>query len=290
MSLLEKIVEFPQGFRNFSKDIKLTGVPRLTFLRSEWDPVPPRDTVVTIPYLFYRLVFTLYFLFFLVFSIAGTPEPGFWMLLATNWTFLSQTIYSVLNFGNVFIFWAQEICGKNHPYYHLNVNWFESMIWFTMNLSYSVPQFISIAYWSFIYGASSLVGNVPIGWSLTVHGINAVLAIIDAFIVAAPLNVTHFIYPVLMNGLYLLMTGLYEVAGGPYETPDRPYIYPILNWRTGQLGAVITCIASTLSIIIFHFLFWVLVVVRKHLSSKCGTSSGLDSDNNERKALLDSKI
>ena len=61
---------------------------------------------------------------------------------------------------------------------------------------------------------------------------------------------------------------IYDVAGGSYKDPERPFIYPILNWREAPISGIITLIAGTVAIAVFHFLFWLLVTIRTHYGAR----------------------
>ena len=58
------------------------------------------------------------------------------------------------------------------------------------------------------------------------HGINALIAVIDAFITGMPIRVLHFYLPILFGIAYGIFSVSYDFAGGTNPS-GSPYIYSV---------------------------------------------------------------
>lgn len=77
-----------------------------------------------------------------------------------------------------------------------------------MNVTATVPLVVTVGYWAFIYSPKNDQGHDPAKdvLNFAVHGFNAVLALVDTFVIAIPVRVAHACYTIFFTLLYLLFS------------------------------------------------------------------------------------
>ncbi|KAH1009200.1 hypothetical protein HUJ04_001593 [Dendroctonus ponderosae] len=100
-----------------------------------------------------------------------------------------------------------------------------------------------------------------------VHGMNAILMIIDFCAVAHPVRFLHFVYPVGLAFVYVTMTAIFYACGGTAKNGDQ-FIYPILKWSTPGI-TVAYCIAIMILIFFIHTLTFFLYKGKVKIAELC---------------------
>ncbi|XP_071961076.1 protein rolling stone-like [Antedon mediterranea] len=136
-----------------------------------------------------------------------------------------------------------------------------SLSWFLQVIAYSTAVAVTILYWTLDYDPAEDIINVH---GVHVHGINAMLVVIDSLIVANPYRYIHFIYPSLYALVYFGFTVIYWAKGG-LDSNGHVYIYKgHLDWgnnsKTSLSIAVLTvCVGAPF----LHCLFWILFKMKE---------------------------
>ncbi|XP_035709787.1 uncharacterized protein LOC110851656 [Folsomia candida] len=129
----------------------------------------------------------------------------------------------------------------------LPLTYLEKGVWILMNVVHVLPYCVVLGYWTVVYKYDPDQPTCERFKShYIVHGATAVLAILDAFIIAIPARPTHFLVPTGLVLFYVVFTCLYEAAGGPYR-PGNEFIYSVLNWKSNPKKAIIF---STLAVVV----------------------------------------
>ncbi|CAG7786690.1 unnamed protein product, partial [Allacma fusca] len=251
-------------FQNFKHNVKLRGVTRAYFNKSEWERNVIADKV-SWKYLSYRGAYSAYFIIWLAINIARSKHPNLYIIQATHWSFVIQAIYGTIYFSNLaYRFFqyrrtASKISdgdGRSSSQYirpPTKLNIFDSITWLLLNIAGTIPYIVSVGYWAFVFkpnSSNTQAGDVLL--NLTSHGFNALLALVDTFVTAIPIRVAHCLYTVTFTIAYLLFSLFYELADGAYSNPDEPYIYRFLNWREEPGMTTLSCVIALFAAILLH--------------------------------------
>ena len=240
----------------------------------QWFPVTLRLQLL---YLAYRWLLLLYFLPWLMVitiqaGISGVG-PKFFIYL-TNWGFIVWNTYlfiavisTTLNFYRTFCVPNNAIENNELSVHSTNkcqshycgirsgtITWKEKIQWvlFTIGTEFAVS--ISIIFWIFFFEF-----NV---YSLHVHMINGIVAVLDLWITGIPIRLLHLAYVLLFGFVYILFTVLYYTFNGTDVCGNR-FIYPILDYGSkgsGALGLLIGCTLGYLTTV--HLLFFIQYLAR----------------------------
>lgn len=229
-------------------------------------------------YLTYRWVLLLYFLsWLLVVTIQGISGVGSkFFIYLTNWGFIVWNAYlfvavvsTTLNFCRTCCV-STDLVEHNEPSLHCtnsscccgitsgNITWKEKIHWALFTISTEFAVSISILFW--IYFSEFNL------YSLHVHMINGIVAILDLWITGIPIRLLHVAYVLLFGTIYILFTGLYYIFNGKNICGNR-FIYPMLDYGS-NLGAVSLLIGYTLGYLtIVHLIFFFQYLARHWITS-----------------------
>ncbi|KAJ8960263.1 hypothetical protein NQ318_003988, partial [Aromia moschata] len=120
---------------------------------------------------------------------------------------------------------------------------------------------ISIIFWSVLYESSSSFTAM----NFFVHGSNSILLMIDLWIIAHPIRILHFVYPILFGLAYMI----FSIAYYFYDTNRGGvgYVYFILNWAE-PLYATLVIIGVLILAVLFHGLGFAIHVLKLMIHSR----------------------
>lgn len=243
--------------------------PRL-FITSQWQLDRDSPSII---YLLLRVSIFLAFLVIAILTYILETEDGqkTWGIYLTNWGLSICTIQAFFSFSMLFyavIAHYRFEKGKLVKFVS-NLYW---LYWMVSTIAIPLAFTISLIYWTFLYQAEY--------WStmnFMAHGMNSILMFTDLCLVAHPVRLIHFVYPVGFSLIYLIFTYIYYICGGTARD-GTPYIYSILKWddvgMTAKYGAIVLVV-----IISFHVIAWIVQVIRKTIAKRCFSRS-------ERKGYL----
>lgn len=223
----------------------------VTFIICQWQH---DKTTPNIKYCLYRISILLIFFVSWVFTYAKESEGGQsrWPIYLTNWGYTLCTLQALLVCIMLIVsVIAEKVNSKSH--WRDKIIKLYSTYWVINVISTPVAFTISIIYWTLIFGSE---GTTMSALNFMVHGMNSVLMLIDLWIISHPVQILHFLFPLLLALTYTIFTIIYYLAGGTTKTGSR-YIYPILKWdQPGKTTGV--CAGVMVLMIILHlFIFFI---------------------------------
>ncbi|CAG7834373.1 unnamed protein product [Allacma fusca] len=140
-------------------------------------------------------------------------------------------------------------------------NKLESVIWVLSAIVGTMPYFVTMGYWFILFPSEGPKTTAALMVLFLNHGLNAFFALLDTFIIAIPIRVTHVLYTVSFAGIYALFSWLYDVAGGKYKSVTTPYIYPILDWHEDPGRAIVAITFAIPVLIMLYYVYWLLYLI-----------------------------
>lgn len=292
--------DFPVGFCHYKQDLKPWGIPRVHFLKSEWEEFKGRSHSISWQYLLWRSIYAVFCIFAVIFSFLSDTHPEFWFIYLTNWSLFTQLIYSILFFASNAITiittrykttWrakdrkadmrteSKDTMETTNEAVQLDRNTcVESFIWTMLGIAGTLPLFVTLGFWVAVYPALKTPLSA-LGWgnAIVVHGLNSAFALIDTMVMAIPVHVTQFVFFVGFGIIYVLFGFLYEKLNGHYRSAAEPYIYSVLNWRENPTQALTASLASLVAVVVLYLILWLLYVFRLYLVSKLSCRRDRDS-------------
>lgn len=264
--------------------------------------LPPKWTHQVF-YMIYRWLVAIYFLLWLVISVAHAADSikFKYLIFLTHWGFLVWNAYLVLAALTVTIayfrdnwssqqqqkhqlakFLDPERSSHHHNHHGCNscrpvalyspsplVLWLACRLqwpFFLVGGEYAVV--ISVLYWVF-YGNSPghQQHNLCSMDSLNLHAINGIFAVLDLWLSGVPVRVYHALYSISFGCAYVLFTGVYYAADGRDSQGNR-FIYPFLDYSSNpRAAAALALSCAVLFVGAVHFIFFLHYVVRKSITS-----------------------
>ncbi|CAG9760451.1 unnamed protein product [Ceutorhynchus assimilis] len=222
-----------------------------TFIVSQWQH---DKSAPNFKYSIYRWSIFLIFFVSWIFTYTKETTEGRprWPIYLTNWGFTLCMLQSLL----CTIMLSGSLIGHRYSLksqLEQKVLKMYSVYWVLNTIATPLAFTISIIYWTLIYGAE---GATFSAMNFIVHGLNSILMFVDLWIVCHPVQILHFIYPLLLAFAYTIFTIIFYVAGGTTKTGSR-YIYPILKWD--EPGKTAGVCAGVMILMIFLHLFLFLI-------------------------------
>eukprot|EP00057_Strongylocentrotus_purpuratus_P000938 XP_001187320.2 PREDICTED: protein rolling stone [Strongylocentrotus purpuratus] len=149
--------------------------------------------------------------------------------------------------------------------------WYFKLTWILFNINIAIAPLVSIVYWALLHDYSNDDGSrdpLGDGVNVNVHGMNSVLIVIDLFVSAHPIRITHIVYVIMYSLVYTVFSLIFWAAGGVDPYGNR-YIYPILNWEDipGLTCAYLLGLAVVLFVV--QCLMYTLYRLRLFLAGRC---------------------
>merc|ERR1719419_1817664 len=156
------------------------------FHRSEWDS--PKS--ISCAYVFWQI-----------------DGLGFKMMIyLTNQGFFILTIHYVL-YAFIVIFRFMGYNPKVMPFLY-------KLSWAFQNMSSTAALFITIVYWSVLHPMITYPTTTGLLFSILLHMFNTITCLVDIFINARPINISHFYFASFFGMYYALFSIIYWVLGG----------------------------------------------------------------------------
>lgn len=155
------------------------------------------------------------------------------------------------------------------------------LYWLLSNLSTTVCIALSCVYWPLLY-----VGrDKGLNDSLT-HAGNAIVLLVDIFIVAHPPRYGHFIHPLMFGILYGFAFSLpYTLLGGT-DRDFKNFIYSVLDWRNNANAAFTFALSTILFLVVMHFIVSSLghlrIFLHQRFMSRKSTVQSTQPDDNHQ--------
>lgn len=233
-------------------------------------------------YLIYRWILATYFNFVLVLSFITAGECkqlDFYAIYLTNWNVMLNAFSSL--FGAILV--ALYYNGKLKLDDNKMTNTLK-VYWLFTTLSTVACISLSCIYWSLIYTGR----DKGLNDALT-HGGNAIVFLVDVFVIAHPPRYGHFVYPLAFGIFYGFLFSLpYTLLGGT-DRDFNNFIYSVLDWKNNTKSACIFALATIAFLIFMHFVLTFLastrVYLHRRLQSRKATFQSSGSATNDSRAF-----
>ena len=150
------------------------------------------------------------------------------------------------------------------------IRWFVKISWVLHTTVSVLAVGVAFSYWAFLcspffVGNNATTGNMtsdecePLPVNLHVHGINAVIVIVDIWMSRIPFQLCHFFYTTSFTIFYLIFSVIYWVANGRTK---EGVIYPILDYGAAdkQMAIVFAMVLVLFPMIIYLILFGIALL------------------------------
>ena len=260
----------------------------------------------------YRIILFLYiFSWLIVEAVTHNFKWKFFIYLTTltniliNVDLLILTVlciaYAAAYYCNRPMLVSHYLPEKDCWYSRDKIKWYVKVAWFLHNSATTLALMVAIGYWSLVYKCpnptaapptvpasaannTSSPGSCTDGASIHVHGVDALLLLIDIFLSRVPVQLYHLLYPCAFTFAYVVLTLIYWGAGGT-NLQHEHYIYSVLDYTTKKsstLFAVLLVIAP----IVFYIVIYLLALVRDCLTRRvqwCFRDVRVHAEGNEGK-------
>lgn len=234
------------------------------FVCSEWQKKSEPSTV----YLVYRWIIALILFITLIMSIADVEHPEMpssqkikWLIYFTHWAnilYAFQTLFNAVLLTKCMVLYTrQESNWEDVPFKWYKVYWVTNVI--------ATDAAFGVTFWfhTLIYDKETM-GFSALNYFNHIN--NSLLMMLDLFVVAHPIRLLHFIYPLLFVLFYGFFSIIYYWAGG-LSRQDTDFIYGSLDWNKPGQTTVINFFCM-IFFVLLHTFCWGLYQFRLWLHSK----------------------
>ena len=221
-----------------------------------------------------------YFLAWLITSGVSTGTPR-WFVFLTHWCFMLYNAYLIvaaLSVTTKFLT-VHCFCRGDESYDRLRkdaflfekpsgccgysdnkLSWYQVIHWVLFLYGNELAFAVLICYWTLLYTEGTEVDGV----NANVHLVNGLVALIDLWVTAVPVNFLHFLYPIIFGVIYSLFSGIYFAI-----TKDIIYERVLdygehLALAVGSVIGVVLLLLPGVHVIVFYlqylgkywFLYW----------------------------------
>ncbi|XP_063696836.1 protein rolling stone-like [Culicoides brevitarsis] len=201
----------------------------IDFLRPQWQTSSERQSIV---FLFYRWIFaSLYVTTFTYAIISHVLYKGpfiYFPIYLTNWGNSLNAIYAVCTCAVV-------TCSfLSNKYYErmkheTQMPLIFKVIWFLQSICPVIAINITLLYWGFVHNKGD--NEFPVDTlNILNHATNSAFMIIEILIIASPVRILHFIYPLATLVSFAVFTIIFYFMDW-VNVRGQPYIYKHLDWN-----------------------------------------------------------
>lgn len=197
---------------------------------------------------------------------AGRCEQLAWYIIyLTNWNVILNTISSLFMAIVQTSFHRQlfRIADCDNDKVNLGISRILKTQWALWILSLVVSVSLSLVYWPLIYTGK----DKGLNDALT-HAGNAIVNVVDLFVVAFPARFGLFVWPLSLGTVYALGFSLpYALAGGKNRHGFH-YIYNVTDWLEKPGGALIFTVSTLTFLTIMHCVLTCLMILREKIHKR----------------------
>lgn len=148
--------------------------------------------------------------------------------------------------------------------------WYFKLTWFLQSIASSAVLFVAMGYWFFEYNPELEKLHV---FTLHVHAVGTVLALVDFTVVAHPFRVLHFVYPVLYFTVYIVFTVIYYYAGGINPYGGKEMYEGLIDWEDGVKDSVVMAMVFIFVLgPVLHAMYFGLYLLRRLVAGEISVS------------------
>ncbi|XP_012258777.2 uncharacterized protein LOC105687580 isoform X1 [Athalia rosae] len=196
----------------------------------------------------------------------GSRYPGeekrTWLIYLTHWDLVLGAAQAFL--GAVLVTRRRNLERRlNFDPDYLVFGRVERAYWILYTITSSLAICVTVGYWGAVYDPK-VHNKDPLNFML--HLLNSILILFDLLIVAFPLRIEHFWWPVSCVTIYLLFTVFYYLAGG-LDKNGLHYIYKVLDWEKPGRSTLIS-FGGLLFLTIVHCVLCSIAKLRIYVRAK----------------------
>ena len=235
----------------------------------------------------YRWLLCCYFLGWLVASWVYYTDGPKYLTYLTNWGFMTYNSYLLVAALSTLGSFLSDYKDNTMPstrdesinqrplgccgYKTNKLRWYQMIQWFLFTVGSELAFVIMCLFWTMLYRG----GEVD-RFSANVHLVNGLVALIDFWVTAIPVNLLHFVYLMVYSMVYSLFNGIYFAT-------TKEIIYPVLDYEN-KLGAAIAIVLISALIIvpIIHTVFYLMYLLKVWILHCCFGQSQTTGDEESR--------
>ena len=152
-----------------------------------------------------------------------------------------------------------------------NTRWYLKISWFLHTSTTVLAVGVALAYWAFLcsapkssqsaaYNTTNLTHSVTCqhtAINLHVHGVNAVIALLDVWMSRVPFQLYHFFHTSILTFIYLIFSLIYW---GAYHRTKSGVIYSILDYGNYTYAGLFAVVLILLPILLYLLLFLIVLL------------------------------
>jgi hypothetical protein len=176
-----------------------------------------------------------------------TEAFGYWPIKVTHWTLTVQVLYLWLSTYTIFVATLpeDESLAQSGP-----MPFFVKATWYFHAVTLPATFFVFFLYWGLVFDGTIYAV------SISTHGVNFVVQLLDSFITRMPYRLIHGLFFLFYMLTYIIFTLLYYAGGGHNET-GKAYVYAALDWGGYPKGtAILVVIICFVLVPVIHTCFW----------------------------------
>ena len=158
---------------------------------------------------------------------------------------------------------------------------FRSVVWLLHSVAQTGAICITILFWAAL-APSATPGSLGDPFNIAIHAVNSVLFLIEVFVIAFPMRLLHFVYPMIFGIAYVIATLIFHATG------ITSAVYPVLDWENDPGIAAAFSVGGVVGAVIVHSGMFGLHYLRKLVAVGCRDQSEEREEMNARQAYTNS--
>lgn len=236
-------------------------------------------------YMLYRWIISCYFLGWLIASwIYSSPR---YITYLTNWGFITYNTYLLVAALSTMVSYFTDYREDKKPSRGAEPNyerpsgccgprvntlrWYQRIQWFLFTIGNELAFGIMCLFWTLLYRGGEFEK-----FSANVHLLNGLVAFIDFWVTAMPINILHVFYLMAYGVVYSLFNGIYFAATGNI-------VYPVIDYGN-KIGEAIGLVISSVFLVLpaIHFTFYLMYLLKLWILHCCFGTRQFTQDEESR--------
>lgn len=141
------------------------------------------------------------------------------------------------------------------------IPWYMKLNWLIFAVISNIAFIVTAVYFGFLYPYLEMPGLTFIDFSY--HGLNSIIILVEMSITRIPVNLLHFIYPLLYGIAYILFSVIFWAAD------HNNVIYPkVLDWNHPGITVLVTSVLGFVVVPVLQFVLFGLYRLRVFIYNK----------------------
>merc|ERR1712232_1166195 len=230
-------------------------------------PQPRRNTIIA------RVILLGWTIGNIIDSIVSDKEKWIWIGYLTHWSAIFALVYQVLI---LLCSVKPELIPQPAP--EEQPNFLLRFVWVMYSVATTLELAIILLYWVLVYE-----GGPPLYKNFSMHGIIAVLLVIDGVLVSKiPVRLRHLLYVMLTTVIYSIWAIIHSltdigIVSGENNVGDP--LYNSLDWQGSPVAALIVNLFAVLVLVpVMFMLLWLMSLYSPCFSFNGGSRKYISSN------------